>query len=57
MSQIVKAAVQALIEIIFAIVHDKTLNDTQKAERLKRATLALASEQTSEALIAEALKL
>ncbi len=55
MNEILKAAVSALIETVFAIVTGPGSHD-EKAARIKRATAALVSESASDALIREGLK-
>lgn len=55
MNELLKAAISALIETVFKIVTGPGSHD-EKAERLKRATVALTSETAAEALIREALK-
>ncbi len=55
MNALLKAVLAELIETVFQIVTGPGSHD-EKAERLKRATAALASETAAEALIREALK-
>lgn len=54
MNELLKATVRELVETIFHIVTGPGSND-EKVSRLKRATLALASERASEATIGAAL--
>lgn len=56
MNELLKAAISTLIETVFQIVTGPGSHD-EKAQRIKRATAALASEQMSEAAIDRALKL
>lgn len=56
MTELVAAAVRALVQAVFEIVTGPGAPD-EKVARLERATAALASEQASEALIDQALKL
>ncbi len=55
MNELLKTVVRELIDAVFRVVTGPGSHD-EKAQRLKRATLAIASEHASEAAINEALK-
>lgn len=55
MNELLKTAIRTLIETVFQVITGPGSHD-DKAERLERATAALASETAAEASIKKALK-